>query len=482
MQNIPADIKHIHLTAICGTAMGALAAMLKAKGYKVTGSDDNVYPPMSAYLESLGIEIMKGYSPANLEPEPDLAVVGNTVKRINPEAQEIEKRGIPCIHLPKALSELFLKDRHSIVVAGTHGKTTTTALCAWLLESAGLDPGFLAGGILNNFNSNAKLGTGDFFVIEGDEYDSAYFDKVPKFNYYRPKTGIITSVEFDHGDIYRDIDHVKDAFSYFANIIPKEGILFVSADYPHIKDVITQAQCRIVTYGYNENAQLLIKDLHLDESGSRFSLLWEGKDMGSFRLPLWGSHNASNAAAAAGVCLHLGLSAGQIQGGFNTLKGVKRRQEIIAEIGDVIIIDDFAHHPTKVRETVKAVRGRYPDRRIISVFEPRTNTSRRNFFQDVYPSSFDGSDMVIIAPVFNPGQIEENKLMNPARLSQDIRERGIEAHTINGVDNIIDFLCKNIGHDDVILIMSNGGFDNIYEKLPKSLSGIKHIPFKQVKA
>lgn len=464
------DVKHIHLIAICGTAMGALAGMLKKKGFRITGSDEGVYPPMSDYLRDLGIEIMEGFRSENLNENPDLIIVGNTVKRINPEAQEMVRRNIPHTHLPGALSEYLLKPKHPIVIAGTHGKTTTTALCAWVLESAGLDPGFLVGGTLKNFNSNAKVGDGKFFVIEGDEYDSAYYDKVPKFYHYLPKTGVITSVEFDHGDIYRDIDHIKSAFINFVKLIPSEGYLVACADFPHVSDVIKPAKCEVVTYGLTENADIRIRNIELDENGAKFSLFRKDKKISDFRTPLWGRHNAENAAAVAIVCLRHGLSTGQIQKGFDTFQGVKRRQEILAVVNDVIVIDDFAHHPTKVRETVKAVRARYPDRRLFSVYEPRTNTSRRNFFQDVYPTSFDGSDFALIAPVYHPDQIEKDRLMDAGKLAGDIRKRGVEAYNLDGVDEIIEFLVKNTKPGDVILIMSNGGFGGIYKKLPQRLA------------
>jgi len=464
------DVKHIHLIAICGTAMGALAGMLKKKSFKITGSDEGVYPPMSDYLRDLGIEIMEGFSPGNLDVNPDLIIVGNTVKRTNPEAQEMVRRNIPYIHLPKALSEYFLKPKHPIVIAGTHGKTTTTALCAWVLESAKIDPGFLVGGILKNYNSNAKVGEGEFFVIEGDEYDSAYYDKVPKFYHYKPKTGIITSVEFDHGDIYRDIEHIKSAFTNFVKLIPTDGFLVACADFPHVHDVIKLAKCEVVTYGFHEGADIRLIDVKLDENGGKFSLFRKGRKISHFHTPLWGRHNVENAAAVAITCLHHGLSIKEIQTGFDTFQGVKRRQEILAIVDDIIIIDDFAHHPTKVRETVRAVRARYPGRRLFSVYEPRTNTSRRNFFQDVYPKSFDGSDFVLIAPVYHPHQIEKEKLMNPAKLAEDIGKRGIEAHHLENVNEIIEYLVKNTKSGDVILIMSNGGFGGIYKKLPRNLT------------
>ncbi|MFP4497328.1 MAG: UDP-N-acetylmuramate--L-alanine ligase [Vulcanimicrobiota bacterium] len=463
------EVKHIHITAICGTAMGALAAMLLKQGYKVTGSDQGVYPPMSTYLGSLGIEIMEGFKPENLDVNPDLVIVGNTVKRTNLEACEIMKRGIPYMHLPAAIAEFFIKDRHSIVVGGTHGKTTTTSLAAWVFEKAGKDPGFMVGGILKNFNSNSKVGNGNYFIIEGDEYDSAYFDKVPKFWHYKPQTAVLTSVEFDHGDIYKDLDHVKSAFEKFVSIIPQNGLLVACADYSNVLEVIEKAQCRVLTYGYNSDADVRICNLELNETGASFTLCRNGEENLTFNIPLWGAHNASNAAAVAIVALHHGIEPGIIQDGFNTFRGIKRRQEIIFEINNTIIIDDFAHHPTKVRETVKAVKARFKERKLICIYEPRTNTSRRNFFQEQYPESFPGADQVIVAGVYNSSQIAPDELMNPDKLANDIKTRGIDACHISQVDEIISFINQKIKGGEIILIMSNGGFGNIYKKLPSSL-------------
>lgn len=463
------NVKHVHIIAICGTAMGAIAGLLKKRGFKVTGSDEGVYPPMSDYLKSLGIEIMEGFKPENLDVNPDLVIVGNTVKRTNPEAAEMRKRGIPYMHLPGAVSEFFLKQKHPVVIGGTHGKTTTTALCSWVFHSAGLDPGFLVGGVARNFNCNARIGNGDFFVIEGDEYDTAYFEKTPKFWHYRPKTAVIVSVEFDHGDIYRDLEHVKEAFSRFVSIIPPDGLLVACVDYPAVREVISRAGCRVIRYSLKDNVPARLTDVMLDEKGSRFTLHFNGRRY-SFRSPLWGRHNVSNAAAVILIALSHGLSSGQIQSGLDSFKGIKRRQEIIYDDNGITVIDDFAHHPTKVRETVKAVRGRFPDRRLISIFEPRTNTSRRNFFQDKYPDSFLGSDVAIIAPVYHPDQIEPGKMLNVKKLARDIGKRGIEAVHIESIDEIVSYVGKIANEGDVILIMSNGGFGGIYSKIKKCLS------------
>jgi UDP-N-acetylmuramate: L-alanyl-gamma-D-glutamyl-meso-diaminopimelate ligase len=473
--NLPAgrDIKNIHMTAICGTAMGALAGMLIESGYNVTGSDEGIYPPMCDYLRNLGIDIMPGFKPENLDVNPDLVIIGNTVKKINPEAQTVVERGIPYIHLPQAIREFFIRDRHSVVISGTHGKTTTTSLTTWVFETAGKQPGFLVGGVMKNYNSNAKSGAGDYFIIEGDEYDSAYFDKVPKCWHYLPQTAAITSVEFDHGDIYKDIDHVKEAFGKFASIVPVDGLLIACADFPHVFDVIKQASCRVLTYGFNENADVRIENLVLNEKGGKFNLVMPGGETFEFKTPMWGRHNASNAAVAAITGLHHGIPQYQIQKAFDTFSGIKRRQEVIYDNHDIIVIDDFAHHPTKVRETVKAVRNRFPERRVISVFEPRTNTSRRKFFQDLYPESFHGSDLVIVAGVFNPQQIQQTEpdnIMDPVKLVEDINSQSVNALYLPDTDRIVSHLGGIVQSKDVILIMSNGGFNGIYRKLPEAIS------------
>ncbi len=465
-------MKKIHLIGICGTAMGALAYLLKEKGYEVKGSDSGIYPPMSDFLRKHNIEIMEGYLPHHLDYDPDLVVIGNAIRRSNPEAMEVEKRGIPKMHLPKVLHDFFLRDKHSVVISGTHGKTTTTSLCGWVLHYAGLDPSILSGGIMKNFESNAKWGEGKFFVIEGDEYDSAYFDKVPKFWYYRPKTAIITSVEFDHGDIYRDIQHIKEAFSKFVSLIPKDGFLIACGDYPHIADIINKAQCQKVTYGFKEGVDFQIKEV-IQKDPYTTHILVEGRgEKYSLKSPLWGRHNASNVVASMLMALHHGIFS-KFQKALMEFQGVKRRQEIIYHKNGIVIIDDFAHHPTKVKETVKAIRLRFPKKRLISVYEPRTNTSRRKFFQNLYPKAFNGSDVVIVAPVYNASQIPEEERMDVTKLVEDIKKEGIEAYTFSNVDKIIDFISNIAREGDVILIMSNGGFGGIYKKLPQRLSTVK---------
>jgi UDP-N-acetylmuramate: L-alanyl-gamma-D-glutamyl-meso-diaminopimelate ligase len=460
---------HIHLTAICGTGMGAFAGMLKERGYRVTGSDQDVYPPMSTHLASLGIEIRKGYSPSNLDDGPDLVVIGNAIRSDNPEARAAFERNIRCLSFPAALSELFLEGRHSIVVAGTHGKTTTSSILAWVLERAGLSPGFLIGGILKNFGTGCQVGKGKYFVVEGDEYDTAFFDKGPKFLHYQPKTAVITSVEFDHGDIYRDLEHVKSAFSKFLSIIPPEGLALACSDYPHLMELLPGAKCPVETYGFSRGALWNAKNIRFSSRGASFRVMRGAGLYGSFEIPLPGRQNIQNTLAVIAVTHHLGINIDTVRSALAEFKGIRRRQEIFAEVNGITLIDDFAHHPTKVRETVFAIRKKYPGRRLWAVFEPRTNTSRRNYFQKEYLTSFEGADRVILAGIFHPDQIDREMRLDPGLLAEGLFRPGREAFYIPGTDEIVSFLASEARPGDVVLIMSNGGFDGIYEKLPGAL-------------
>lgn len=461
--------KYIHLTAICGTGMGSFAGMLKERGYRVTGSDQDVYPPMSTQLASLGIEIKKGYFPANLDDGPDLVVIGNAIKADNPEARAAFERNIRCLSFPAALRELFLEGRHSIVVAGTHGKTTTASLLAWVLEKADLKPGFLIGGIIKNFGTGCQVGQGQYFVVEGDEYDTAFFDKGPKFLHYQPKTVILTSVEFDHGDIYRDLEHVKSAFKKFLEIIPPEGMAVACADYPHLLELLPHAKCPVETYGFARGVLWNARDIRFSGRGASFKVVRGEGFYGAFETPLSGRQNIQNTLAVIAVAHSLGVSLDSLKAAFASFQGIKRRQEIIAEVDGITMIDDFAHHPTKVRETVFAIRRKFPRRRLWAVFEPRTNTSRRNFFQKEYLASFEGADRIILAGVFHPDQIEKDMRLDPEALARGLSRPGREALFIPKTDDIVSFLAAEARPKDVILIMSNGGFDGIYEKLPKAL-------------
>ncbi len=461
--------KSVHLIAICGTGMGALAGMFKDAGFQVSGSDHRVYPPMSIFLEGAGIKIMEGFRPENLAHRPDLVVVGNAVSRDNPEIVRMFEMDLPYLSFPQALKQFFVKDKKLLVVAGTHGKTTTASLLAWILESAGLDPGFMIGGILKNFDRNYKTGAGPYFIVEGDEYDTAFFDKGPKFLHYIPSRAIITSVEFDHADIYRDLDHVKQAFLSFIAAIPSGSLLAACNHYPAVLELIRKASCRTAMYGLNERAGWRIKDPAFEPPWAQFIVMNNDECFGQFRAPLMGEHNLLNALSVIIVAHDLGLSVEQIAKGLETFKGVKRRQEIRGEKRGVTVIDDFAHHPTAVKETIGAVRAFYPNKRLVAVFEPRSNSSRRNIFQREYSHSFDRADLVCVRKPTLLEKIPVGERFSSERLASDLGACGIDAHWFPDTDAIIDFLKKHVRVEDIVLIMSNGGFDNIHERLLAAL-------------
>jgi UDP-N-acetylmuramate: L-alanyl-gamma-D-glutamyl-meso-diaminopimelate ligase len=461
--------KSVHLTAVCGTGMGALACMFKEAGFFVSGSDHHIYPPMSTFLEREGIKIMEGFRPENLSHSPDLVVVGNAVSRDNPEVVGMFEMGLPYLSFPQALKQFFIREKKLLVVTGTHGKTTTASLLAWVLESAGLDPGFMIGGILKNFGRNCKTGGGPFFVVEGDEYDTAFFDKGPKFLHYIPSRAVITSVEFDHADIYRDLDHLKGAFSDFVSAVPAASLLAVCNHYPAAIELTQNAACRTTTYGLNRKAEWHIADIAFEPPWARFTVVKNDLRFKEFRTPVIGEHNLLNALSVIILANDIGLSAEQIGKGLETFEGVKRRQEIRGVKRGITVIDDFAHHPTAVKETIRAVRAFYPEKRIAAVFEPRSNSSRRNIFQTEYAHSFDMADLVCVRKPTLLEKIPADERFSSERLAADLRERGTDARCFPDTDTIIDFLNKNLQAEDVVLIMSNGGFDNIHERLLKSL-------------
>jgi UDP-N-acetylmuramate: L-alanyl-gamma-D-glutamyl-meso-diaminopimelate ligase len=464
------DPRHIHLIAICGVGMSALAGMLQARGFRVTGSDQNVYPPMSTQLAALGIELRQGFSPNHLADRPDLVVVGNAVSQSNPEVQAMLAQGLPFLSFPQALAEFFLEDRHPIVVAGTHGKTTTASLMAWVLESAGLDPSYMIGGIPRNFGTNYKLGTGAFFVVEGDEYDTAFFDKGPKFLHYRPRSAILTSVEFDHADIYRDLNHVKAAFQRFVHILPSDGYLAAGVDFPHVLDVLASAPCRWEGYGFSEQADWRAADVEADAEATRFLVQHQDQRIGMMRWALVGRHNIQNALAVLAVARHLGVSFGDIRQGVESFAGVKRRQEVRGVVREITLIDDFAHHPTAIRETLAALRARYAGGRLWAIFEPRSATSRRATFQEDFVEAFAEADGVVIAGLFNPENIPSDARLSPERLAQDIACRYAKtAVYLPAVDAIVDHVAAGVRPGDVVAVMSNGGFGGIHEKLLAAL-------------
>jgi len=470
-------LKNVHLIAACGVGMASLAGMLKEKGCRVTGSDANVYPPMSTQLERIGIRLTAPYAAENIPPDADLVVVGNAVSRGNPEAREAERRGVPTLSMPQAVARFFIGDRRSIVVAGTHGKTTTTSLAAWSLFALGDDPSFLVGGVPKNFPVSYRLGGGRHFVIEGDEYDTAYFDKGPKFLHYRPWIALLTSIEFDHADIYRDLDHVRESFRRFAEILPPDGLLVACADYPDVVAVAREARCPVVFYATRDGALPAGSGAGAwavrgtGESGGMTGFRMEGEGRAlEFRLPLPGLHNAANAAGVAIALMRLGFPPGEIARSFERFEGVRRRQEAVGEFRGVLVVDDFAHHPTAVRETIRAVRGRYPGRRIVAVFEPRSNTSRRKVFQREFTEALSGADEVVLAGVFGAESIPPRERLSPEEVAAALRAAGRPAAVLPEADGIVSHLAGTCRPGDLVLVMSNGSFGGIQEKLKIALS------------
>ncbi len=467
--HIPKIVGRVHLIAACGTAMGALACILEDAGITVTGSDAQVYPPMSTFLASRGIRLLDGFDPAHLTPRPDLVVVGNTVKADNPEAATMREMGIPYCSLPQALNRFLVAERIALVVTGTHGKTTTSSLLAWVLYQAGLDPSFMIGGLLKNFDSNYRVGGGAIAVLEGDEYDTAYFDKGAKFHHFRPGIAILTSVEFDHADIYRDLDHVCEAFSRFTREIPADSLLIACGGDDTVRRVTREVSCRCDTYGFDAEAAWRVGDVIVTPPWTHFRLFHRNALFGTFRSPMMGRHNVSNAAAVIAAGADLGLTASVMAAALETFSGVRRRQEIRGVCRGITVIDDFAHHPTAVRETLAAVRPHAAGGRLIAVFEPRTNSSMRQVFQDAYREVFDNADLVCIRRPSAFHKVPETERMSSNRLVTDLNDRGLEAHHFEDTDAIISFLVSMCRPGDTVLIMSNGGFDNIHQRLLESL-------------
>ena len=471
MSDVPPLGSHIHLTAICGVGMASLAGLLKARGYRITGSDQNIYPPMSTYLADTGINVLAGFHAEHLVPRPDLAVIGNAVSRNNPEAEAVLQQGIDYISFPQALGRFLIGARSSLVVAGTHGKTTTCALAAWVLTSAGLDPGFFVGGVPLNFTSGWNAGTGEHVVLEGDEYDTAFFDKGPKFLHYRPRHVILTSVEFDHADIYRDLDHVKSAFARLVNIIPADGSLLVCSDYPDAVALSRAVKAPLVTYG--ESGDWTAQNVKFDHGRSFFEPCFKGRSEGLIEAAVIGLHNVKNALAVYAMGRTIGIDGDKLRGGFSTFKGVKRRQEVRGERRGIIVIDDFAHHPTAVRETIDAVRGAYAGRRLWAIFEPRSNTSKRNVFAQEFAAALALADRTIVAGVYQPERVPEDQRLSVQDLVGKINRIGGAGRALTIADSaaIADHVARHSRAGDVLLVMSNGGFDGVHEKILQALTG-----------
>jgi UDP-N-acetylmuramate: L-alanyl-gamma-D-glutamyl-meso-diaminopimelate ligase len=466
---IPEKVETIHLIAVCGTAMGALACMLKDLGYDVTGSDINVYPPMSTFLAQKGVQIQTGFDAAHVAHRPDLVIVGNAVKKENPEAAAANEMGLNYCSMPQALNRFVAAGRKALVVTGTHGKTTTSSMLAWILQVAGYDPSFMIGGILGNFSSNYRLGKGSYVVLEGDEYDTAFFDKGAKFYHFDPHIAVLTSVEFDHADIFEDLAHVKRVFGRFVSGIKKDKTLIAFDADPNIDDLAESCQCSIVRYGERESSDWRIGDVFIEPPWNGFDVLRHQTAFGRFRMRQVGAHNRYNALAAIAAAYHAGIPQPVIAEALETFGGIKRRQEVRGVARGVTVIDDFAHHPTAVRETIAAVRPFYPDSRLIVVFEPRTNTSMRNVFQNQYAAAFDLADLICIRQPPLLAKVPEAIRFSSEKLVSDLNQRGKNALYFPDTDAIISYLICQARQGDVLLIMSNGGFDNIHERLLKGL-------------
>jgi len=464
-------IETIYLMGVGGIAMGTLASMLKEKGYRVIGSDQNLYPPMSTHLEALGIPVCQGYSAENLaRHSPDIVIVGNVIRRENPEAQAILQNGVPYLSMPQAIARFFLSQHQSIVVAGTHGKSTSSSLLAWVLSHAGMSPSAFIGAFVKNWGASYQLGTGHYMVIEGDEYDTAFFDKGPKFLHYRPQIGVITSIEYDHADIFPDFDSVIKTFQDFVKLIPPTGYLVVNADDPNCLALSRQCQGKVFTYGTSDQADWRLLEADYLPGAVRFRCRnpLSGAQENIFsRLP--GRHNLGNTLAVMAVASLLGLNRNQIQEGLMAFQGVKRRQDIVGESKGVLIIDDFAHHPTAVQETLQGLHLFYPDKRLIAAFEPRTNSSRRAVFQNAYATAFDEADCICIKEPPGLEALPEPERLNTRQLVEDIRKRQKDAYFFKSTEDLSKFLTGYCSSGDLVVCMSNGSFDGLPQKLLRVL-------------
>jgi UDP-N-acetylmuramate: L-alanyl-gamma-D-glutamyl-meso-diaminopimelate ligase len=469
------DSKHIHLIGICGTAMASLAGMLQQQGHRITGSDAAAYPPMSDLLASLKIPIREPYSESNLDPRPDLVVVGNAISRGNVELEHVLDTRIPFCSMASVLHDEFLPGRESLVVAGTHGKTTTTSMLAWIYEVASRQnpafaPSFLIGGVAENFGTSFMVRPTRPFLLEGDEYDTAFFDKGPKFLHYFPDALILTHVEFDHADIYADLPAVKTAFKRLVNLVPRRGRIVAFDGSENVGECVAKAFCAVERYGFARDSHWRVSDLSHEGSFTRWMLTRGGTSFAELALPMAGEHNALNATAAAALAVGQGVPTAAIVEALATFKSVKRRLEVRAVVDGVTIIDDFAHHPTAIRETLRALRESYPDRRLWAVLEPRSNTLRRNVFERDLVESLALADRVVLAAVFKSESIPATERLHPEHVVSALTMRGTPAFLFADADAIVEAISPQLGEGDVVAILSNGGFGNIYQKLPSAMA------------
>jgi len=455
------DFKSVHFVGIGGTAMASVAVAMQERGYQVTGSDqDVIYPPMSTFLASRGIVPQAGYSEAHLAHRPDMVVIGNAISRGNPEAEHVLDHRMRYCSLPELLRECFLRGKRSLVVTGTHGKTTTTSLLAWVFESAGAHPSFLIGGIPANFEQGARFTDSDWFILEGDEYDTAFFDKRSKFVHYLPEVAIINNLEMDHADIFASVEEIQTSFRRFINLIPRRGLLLANGDESNLGPLLGVTHCPVKRFGLGETNDIRAGAVALHPEFSEFQL-----GEARYSVPLVGELNVRNALAVAACARHCGLTPVQIQSGFSTFQGVRRRMTVRGEVGEIAVVDDFGHHPTAIRETLRALRVRFPSRRLWAIFEPRSNTTRRNVFQRELVEALERADCVVVAEVARLEQLRPEERLNPEKLMQDLRLAGRPAAYLPNVESILDHVGAGVRPGDVVCVFSNGGFGNIHERL-----------------
>ncbi len=466
LNRLPEVVKRVHFMGVCGTGMASLAGLLKTRGYEVTGSDQHVYPPISDLLKTLSIPLRDGYDARHLHsPTPDLVIVGNVITRENPEAVALGQAGIPYLSFPQGLRHFALEGRRSVVVSGTHGKTTTASLVAWILQQGGEEPGFMIGGIPRNFRRNFREGKGPFFVVEGDEYDTAFFDKGPKFVHYNPWAVIVSGIEFDHADIYRDLAHVVAGFRKLLDLIPRGGMLIANGDDSVLRQELKRVRCPALTYGLGARNDWTLRFSGYEKNMTHLEILPPDGPPLSIETPMYGEHNLSNLLSATALAHHLNISRSCIQGALRSFMGARRRLEVLGRKHGVWILDDFAHHPTAVRKTVQAVRERHPGRRLIVVFEPRSNSSRRNVFQSQYAGAFAGADRVLIPRPPLMEKIPASQRFSSERLVKDLLDQGLSASYHPGTDELLESLIEIVTSGDLVLFMSNGGFDNLPRRL-----------------
>ncbi len=460
-----AEIRSVHFVGICGTAMASSAVALREKGYAVTGSDQNAYPPMSTFLAERGIQVVAGFAESNLASKPDLVVIGNAISRGNPEAEAVLDHKMRYCSLPELLKEFFIRGKRALVVAGTHGKTTTASLLAWVFEQAGLHPSYLIGGIPLNFQQGARFTESEWFVIEGDEYDTAFFDKRSKFVHYLPEVAILNNLEFDHADIFENLAAIQTSFKRLINLVPRNGLLLANGDDPNLAPLLDVPHCPIKRFGLGESNSIRAFNVKLAPTASEFEI-----PSFKFHLNMVGELNVRNALAAVACAKHCGLKNHQIQAAFDTFQGVRRRMEIRGVSGGVTVIDDFGHHPTALRETLRALRLKYGTEKIWALFEPRSNTTRRNVFQTELALAFAEADVVVVAAVARLEQLAPSERLDPEQLIADIRNLGKESAYLPDADSIVDYVGARAKGGDVVCVFSNGGFGGIHEKLIRRLA------------